>query len=359
MAMMSVLEFQDPTGEIMVARMPQEGTGEYTMGSQLIVQDGQLAAFYRDGRLTDGFKPGRYSLNTQNLPILTKLLNLPTYGTKSPFRCYLYFIQLKVFTNLGWGTPTPIIFRDSELKAVSLRAHGTFAMRISDPNLFLRTIIGSQGLETTYHIEEYLRRIIVSRFANLLPSLLSSIYDLAQKYKEIEVELKQAVRDDLAQYGLELVDILVEAITVPQEVQEMINRAAGSRALDTSEINRYQALAVSDAIRNSSNSGNSGSGLIDVIGLGAGMALGGQIINNNAVQSSPPPVPAIMKCHVVINGQPCGPHSLETLNSYIQSGHLNSDTLVWCQGMASWMSASNVVEVSQLLCSVKPPPIPE
>ncbi len=366
MAILSVLEFQDHTGEIMVSRIPQDGTAEIIMGSQLIVQDGQLAIFYRDGRPTDGFKAGRYTLSTQNLPIITKLLNFPMYGNKSPFRAYIYFIQLKIFTNLGWGTQTPIIFRDSELKAVSLRAHGSFSIRIGNPNIFLNTIVGSQGLETTFAIEEYIRRIIVSRFANFLPTVLTSVYDIAQRYRDIEIGLKQAVHDDLAQYGLDLVDMLVEAITVPPEVQDMINRAAGSRALSANEMGVYKELAISDAIRDGSKEPNSA--FSEMIGIGAGIGIGQQIgaSMGNQQAATPPPLsqvpPPIMTSpaiwYVAINNQQSGPYTLESVISYIKSGQVVGSTLMWRQGLPAWSAVGQIAELSPYLTSLMPPPLP-
>ena len=272
---LSVIEFDDPTGEIIVARVPHDGTAEFVMGSQLVVKDGQAAVFYRDGRPTDAFRAGRHSLNTKNLPVISKLLKLSTFGFKTPFRAYVYFIHLKTFINLGWGTATPIMFRDSEFKAVHLRANGSFSLRISSPSTFLRTIIGSRGMETTHAIEEFIRRIIVSRFANLLPTILKTVLDLPVHYQEIEVGMKKAVHDDLAQYGLELVDLVVEAITVPPEVQKMIDRAAGSRAVDKTELDRYERVIRSDALKDASQQagGSVAEGLTTGLGLGAGMSV--------------------------------------------------------------------------------------
>lgn len=271
---MSIVQFQDPTGEVMVARVPPEGTAELTLGSELLVQEGQLAVFYRDGRPTDGFKPGRYTLNTRNIPVLSKLLNLATYGGQSPFRAYVYFLHLKTFTDLGWGTATPLLFRDSELKAVHVRAHGVFSLRLGDPKTFLRTIVGTKGFENTYAVEQFVRRIIVSRFAKVMSHVLDTVLDLPAHYDDIGVQLKKAVRDDLAQYGLELVDLLVEAISVPDEVQDMINRSAGTRTLDDAEIERYKQMGMTDALRDSAKQGGTaGGGMAAGMGIGAGLGM--------------------------------------------------------------------------------------
>lgn len=268
-----VVQYQDPTGEVLVARVPPEGTAELISGSTLIVQEGQIGAFFHDGRATDGFRAGRYPLSTQNLPVLSKLLNLVTLS-KSPFRSYVYFVHLKTFTDLGWGTPSPILFRDTEFKMVNLRAHGAFAIRIATPKTFLHTMVGTQGLGTTYAVQEYLRKIIVSRFTETVPEVLTTVVDLPKHYNEIAIKVKQAVRDDFDQYGLELVDLLVQSITVPPEVQDAINRAAGARALGTEEMDRYERLARADALRDAAKQpGGAAEGMTSGMGLGAGMHL--------------------------------------------------------------------------------------
>ena len=283
-----VIEFQDATGEIMVARVPPEGTAALVAGSQLLVQDGQIAAFFHDGKPTDGFRAGRHTLSTQNLPVLSKLLNLATLG-RSPFRSYVYFIALKVFRDMGWGTPTPILFRDTELRMVNLRAHGVFAVRISSPKVFLQTMVGTQGLETTFALQEYLRKIITSRLAQILPQVLTTVLDLPQHYEEICTKVKKAVDDSFEQYGVELVDLLIEAITVPPEVQDAINRAAGTRAVGQDELGHYQGVLRSDALRDAAKQpgGPAAAGLAAGMGLGAGMEVAREMAGQSGAGSAP------------------------------------------------------------------------
>lgn len=360
MAILSIVEFQDTSGDIMVARVPMDGTAEFGMGSQLIVQDGQLAIFYRDGQPCDMFKAGRHTLNTQNMPIITKLMNLAVYGMKVPFRAYVYFAQLKTFTNLGWGTPTPVLFRDSEFKAVHLRANGMFSIRIGDASTFLRTLVASKGLETTYAVQEYIRSVVVSRFGSYLPTVLTTVLDLPAQYREIATGLKNEVKEDLEQYGIELVDLLVEAITVPPEVQQMIDRAAGSRSLDQSELQRYQTVAMSDAVRDASKQPGGGGGAIDGLGLGAGLAMGKQMLDSAAEQrqATPPDLPQAVQWYAAIGGQKTGPMGQDALQAHISSGQVAKETLVWRQGMADWQQAGQMAELTPLF-GVSPPPMPQ
>ena len=280
-----VVEFNDQTGQAMVARVPAQGTGEFNTGSQVVVQDSQVAVFYRDGRMADQFRAGRYTLSTQNLPILKSLVSV-AFGGKSPFRAAVFFVSLKNFTDLGWGTPQPVLFRDSEFKMVNLRANGTFALRIEDPVRFLTTLVGTQGLVETPAIHDYVRKIIASRFARVLPEVLTTVIDLAAGYQTIEVKLKQATAEDLAQYGLALVDLVVMNITLPPDVQETINRGVGMRSLDQAEVAKYQQVAAADALRAAATSGNGGA-LTGGLGIGAGLAMGQQFASGLAQQAQP------------------------------------------------------------------------
>ena len=276
---MNVIEFFDDSGEIVVAKIPQEGSGEFTVGSQLVVQESQTAVFFRDGQALDAFTAGRHTLATRNLPFLTRLIGLD-FG-KSPFRAYVYFLALKTFTNLGWGTPTPVIFRDTDFRMVTLRAHGVYSIRIGKPRTFLLTMVGTKGLETTYALQEFLRQLIVAKFNQILGDNLKSILDLPVEYGNIAALVKEGVRAEFEQYGIELVDLMVEAITVPPEVQEMINRATGVAAQD---VFKYQAIASADALRDAAlNQGGAGAAMGTGLGLGMGLAMAQQMAGASAV----------------------------------------------------------------------------
>ncbi|HRU04220.1 MAG TPA: SPFH domain-containing protein [Candidatus Brocadiia bacterium] len=292
MAILDIIEFFDETGDIMVAKIPQEGSAEFRMGSQLIVQENQTAVFFRDGRALDMFEAGRHTLTTQNLPLLTKLLSLP-YGGKSPFRCYVYFLALKTFINLGWGTPTPVLFRDSDFRMVTLRAHGSYSLKIAKPRTFMQTLVGTKGLETTFALEEYFRSLIVSRFNEVTGTTMKSILDLPAQYNNIALGVKKAVGADMEQYGLYLVDLVVEAITVPPEVQEMINKATGIAAQD---VDKYRSVAAADAMMAAAkNPSGPGEGMSAGMGLGMGFGMAREFAQGMGLGASAPaaaPAPA-------------------------------------------------------------------
>lgn len=284
MALHDVIEFMDPTGEVMIYRIPPDGSGEFRLNSQLIVQENQIAIFYKDGRALDSFGPGRHSLQTDNLPMLGSVIGA-AFGGKSPFRASVYFVGENTFTNMGWGTPHPVMFRDTDLRMVALRAHGAFAVRIEDPRLFLNTLVGTQGVKTTWALEEYLRRFIVSAFAEVLGAKIKTILDLPVEYLNIAATLKNRVREYFRQYGVEIVDLVLEAVTPPSEVQEMLNRATGVAAQD---ISSYQAVAMADALRDAAkNPGTGGDGVGMGLGMGGGMAMARQFAQTEFGEHGP------------------------------------------------------------------------
>lgn len=267
MALIDVIQFFDETGKTMVHREPQDGSAAFRMGTQLIVQDSQAAIFYRDGKALDVFQAGRHTLTTENIPLLTKLISLPFGGT-SPFQAQVYFISLKKFIDLRWGTKSPINFRDSELSFVQLRASGKFSIRITDPRMFMMEIVSTQGLFTTNEIEDYLRDGIVSRLNTVLGRNLKTVFDLGQFYPQIESGVKSEVTDFFNSMGIELTDLIISGIVPPEEVQEKINERSSMGAVGN--LDAYMKFKAAQSLEKAAE--NEGGG--GMAGLGAGMGAG-------------------------------------------------------------------------------------
>lgn len=267
---LEVIEWFDPDGRQLVQRIPEEGSADIKMGAQLIVRESQAAIFFRDGKGLDVFGPGRHTLSTLNLPILTRALSLP-WGFTSPFRAEVYFVNLKVFTDLKWGTKEPVAFKDKELGLVRLRAFGIFTARVTQPLLFVNTLVGTQDAYTSEQVENYLREVIVSRLNDFLGEHVDTILQLPKQYDEIGVAVKTRLRDDFRRYGLELNDFFINAITAPPEVQRMIDERSGMAAVgNLDDFMKFKAAkALGDAAAGVGAGGEAASG-----GLGAGLGMG-------------------------------------------------------------------------------------
>ena len=162
-----VVQAPDQAANQMVYRVPESGSGDFRIGSQVVVRENQAAVFFRDGKALDTFGPGRHTITTANIPLLISLLKLVT-GGQTPFTAEVYFVNMRDFIDMKWGTPEPIALRDKDLGLARLRANGRYSMAISDPQMFVAKIVGTQGLYQTSQIEDYLRGIIISRLTDLL-----------------------------------------------------------------------------------------------------------------------------------------------------------------------------------------------
>ena len=224
-----IVEWTDDSQDTLVYRF-QRYDNEIKYGAQLVVREGQSAAFVNQGQLADVFNPGRHVLETANLPILSTLQGWK-YGFSSPFKAEVYFVSTRRFTDLKWGTKNPLMLRDQDFGLVRLRAFGTYAIRVHDAAVLLRELVGTSGHYRTDDITDQLRNIIVSRFADLLGESNIPALDLVSNYDELGSFMASKVRPEFNAYGLELTKLLVENVSLPTEVEAALDKRTSMGAV--------------------------------------------------------------------------------------------------------------------------------
>ncbi|MBM3464923.1 MAG: SPFH domain-containing protein, partial [Armatimonadetes bacterium] len=293
--LLDVIEYHDPTGQEIVHKIPEMGPADIRMGAQLVVQETQAAVFFRDGRALDVFGPGRHTLTTQNLPLLDTVVKFVA-GGNTPFQAEVVFVNQKVFQDLKWGTPQPIDLTDPDLGWVSLRAFGSFSIRVFDPMKFITTLAAQQSTFDTSQLNSWLKGSIRTRLNDLLATNFTSYAKIRRDFEELSAAMKMKVKEDFAAYGIELRDFYIQDISVPPEVQEAFKERAKMGALG--DLNKYTQYQAAQAMRDMANNPNAGGG---AMGMGAGMGMGmmmPQMIQNamgggqQAQAPGPPAAPA-------------------------------------------------------------------
>jgi len=357
-----IIEWLDDSSDTLVYRFPVYNQ-EIKMNAQLTVRENQLAIFVNEGKAADVFKPGRYQLTTQNMPILTTLRGWK-YGFQSPFKAEVYFFNTRMFTDLKWGTANPVMMRDAEFGMIRVRAYGTFATRIADAKTFFQNIVGTQGLTGTEEILGQLRSTILSKLSDAIAEAKIAALDLAANYNELSAVGTKVLQPEFSAYGMELSRFFIENISLPEEVESAIDQRTKLGVLGD-KMQQYAQLQTADAIKIAAANpgGIAGAGA----GLGAGIAIGssmGQAFSAPPTPSTAPPPPppgagaAAARWSVAIDGKTYGPYTDDALRAMVKSGQIPPTANAWRPGAAGWAPLSSYTDLDLGMTPPPPPPPP-
>ncbi len=267
-----VVEYADEMRGEIVHRFPEDGAGDYRIGSQVIVRESQSAVFFRDGKALDVFGPGRHTITTANIPGLIDLIG-KVFNERSPFTAEVYFVSMREFANEKWGTPQPIIVRNPGmgLGVALLQGYGTYSMQIADAQQFVTQIVGAQATYKTSDIQARIRAILLSKLSDLLGETTSatSVPELIGLVEELGIGIRVKAQDDFQAIGLTLKSFYIESLKPSDKSAEEL------RAMGMLDMATYTQLQAADAMRDAAQNPSGGAGL--TAGIGAGMGIGGAL----------------------------------------------------------------------------------
>lgn len=270
-----VIEYPNEMKDEIVHRFPEEGAGDFRIGSQVIVREAQNAVFFRDGKALDTFAAGRHTITTANIPYLIDLIG-KAFSDRSPFTAEVVFVSIREFADQKWGTPQPILVRNPGmgLGVALLQGFGTYSFQISDPQQFVTQIVGATGSYTTKDIEARLRSMLLSKLQDLLGETTEakSVPELIGLVEEMGAGVRAKALDDFKAIGMTLKSFYIESLKPSDKSAEEL------RAMGMLDMQTYTQLQAADAMRDAAQNPSGGAGL--TAGIGAGMGIGSAIADS-------------------------------------------------------------------------------
>ena len=281
--LLEIIQWEDDSRDTISWRFPDEDK-EIKRGAQLIVRESQACQFIYLGQFGDTFGPGKHSLVTDNIPILSTIKGWK-YGFESPFKADVYFVTTRLFTGNKWGTSNPVMMRDQDFGIVRVRAFGTFDFKVVDVKTFLKEVAGTDHQFRLDEFADTMRSRIISVFTDALASAKVPVLDVASRYSELGDALLPLINPALiGKYGIELASFIVENVSVPPEVEQAVDKRSSMAAIGN--LNDYVKFQMAEAMGKE----GAGGGMAGTAAqLGAGLAMGQQMVAAmNQPQGTPP-----------------------------------------------------------------------
>lgn len=264
-----VIEYRSEMSDEIVHRFPEQGIGDYRIGSQVIVRESQAAVFFRDGVALDVFRAGRHTITTANIPLLINLIG-KAFNDRTPFTAEVFFVSMREFANEKWGTPQPIIVRNPGmgLGVALLQGFGTYSFQVKDPQQFATQVVGTQGAYRTAEIEDRLRNILLSKLQDVLgeTTAASSVVELIGLTEEVGAAVRAKAQDDFEAIGMTLKTFYIGNLKPSSKSAQEL------RDMGMLDMATYTQLQAADAMRDAAQNPSGGAGL--TAGIGAGMGIG-------------------------------------------------------------------------------------
>ena len=368
MALIDVVKCEMLPG-ILIAKFP---SSDLRLGSQLVVHPGQTAIFVKGGAICDEFESGTYTLKTDNIPLLNKLINIP-FGGNSPFQAEVWFVNKLSILDAKWGTATPLQIEDPKYEViVPVRAYGQYGFKVEVPRKLLETLTGNRRSFSSETLREYFRGKILSQLTTIVSHKLIedqiSVLNINSHLSDISIYSKERLTEYFSQFGLSLQTFDIISISVIENDPSFIKlKEAKDLAARLKITGRdvYQMERSFDVLESAASNEGMAGGLMGAgLGMGVGIAAGGQMtsvtshLNTNPTNvSSPPPLPTSnVQYYLAVNGAQQGPYNMETIVSAIRGGNITRDQLIWRAGMLNWDKIVTLAEFSPYFNA--PPPIP-
>ena len=367
MAIIDVVKCDMQEGEI-CWKFPSDNL---RIGTQLVVYPAQTAFFVKGGAVCDEFTAGTYTIKSENIPLLHRIINIP-FGGDTPFKAEVWFVNQIAKLDLPWGTPHPIQVEDPKYKIiVPVRAHGQYGITVTNPRAFLESMIGNLITFNSDKVESYFKGRLITSFNSIIANQIVeknvSVLDINSKLMELSIDCEQSLNKQFERYGITISEFSIMSITIPQDDPSVVRLKEAkdlAARLAVTGVGVYQMERSFDVLEKVA--GNEGAGgMMATMGAGLGVGFGvgntvggmvGNVLNTNP--TTPPPVPTGKIYHAVVNGAQIPNLSIQQIEQQVNQGQVSAETLVWTAGMASWMPLSSVPELAHLVNQQTPPPIP-